>query len=98
MKVSILGGGGLVGSTTAYALQCGGVVSSICLVDANKDAALGQATDLLNGACLVADQRISAGGMEEVSTSDVIVITAGLRRKPDESRLDLKLLPCRRRR
>src|SRR5437879_6475801 len=89
MKASIVGGGGLVGSTTAYALQCGGVVSSICLIDANKDAALGQATDLLNGACLVADQRISAGGVEEVSTSDVVVVTAGLRRKPEESRLDL---------
>jgi L-lactate dehydrogenase len=89
MKVSIIGGGGLVGSTTAYALQCGGVVSSICLIDANKDQALGQATDLLHGASLVADQRISAGGMEEVASSNVVVVTAGLRRKPDESRLDL---------
>jgi len=89
MKVSIIGGGGLVGSTTAYALQCGGVVSHICLIDANKDLALGQATDLLHGASLVADQRISAGGFEEVAGSNVVVITAGLRRKPDESRLDL---------
>jgi L-lactate dehydrogenase len=89
MKVSIIGGGGLVGSMTAYALQCGGVVSSICLIDANKDVALGQATDLLHGASLVADQRISAGDMADVKTSDVVVITAGLRRKPDESRLDL---------
>jgi L-lactate dehydrogenase len=89
MKVSIIGGGGLVGSMTAYALQCGGVVSSICLIDANKEVALGQATDLLHGASLVADQRISAGGMEEVASSNVVVITAGLRRKPDESRLDL---------
>jgi L-lactate dehydrogenase len=89
MKVSIIGGGGLVGSMTAYALQCGGVVSSICLVDANKDMALGQATDLLHGASLVADQRISAGDMAEAAASDMIVITAGLRRKPDESRLDL---------
>jgi L-lactate dehydrogenase len=89
MKISIVGGGGLVGSMTAYALQCGGVVSSICLIDANKDLALGQAADLLHGASLVADQRISAGGMEEVATSDVVVVTAGLRRKPDESRLDL---------
>src|SRR5438552_2938018 len=89
MKVSIIGGGGLVGSMTAYALQCGGVVSSIALIDANKDMAQGQALDLLNGASLVADQRITAGGMEEVATSDVVVITAGLRRKPDESRLDL---------
>ncbi len=89
MKVSIIGGGGLVGSMTAYALQCGGVVSSICLIDANKDLARGQATDLLHGASLAADQRISAGDMGEVATSDVVVITAGLRRKPDESRLDL---------
>src|SRR5439155_3881721 len=89
MKVSIIGGGGLVGSMAAYALQCGGVVSHICLIDANKDVALGQATDLLHGASLAADQRISAGGMEEVANSNVVVITAGLRRKPDESRLDL---------
>src|SRR5207249_7425025 len=74
---------------TAYALQCGGVVSHICLIDANKDLALGQATDLLHGASLTADQRITAGDMSDMATSNVIVITAGLRRKPDESRLDL---------
>lgn len=89
MKVSIIGGGGLVGSMTAYALQCGGVVSQVCLIDANKDMALGQATDLLHGASLVADQRIFAGDMSDVASSQVVVVTAGLRRKPDESRLDL---------
>jgi L-lactate dehydrogenase len=89
MKVSIIGGGGLVGSMTAYALQCGSVASSICLIDANKEMAQGQALDLLHGASLVADQRISAGDMSEVASSDIVVITAGLRRKPDESRLDL---------
>jgi L-lactate dehydrogenase len=89
MKVSIIGGGGLVGSMAAYALQCGGVVSHICLVDANKELAQGQATDLLHGASLAADQRINAGGMEDVASSNIVVITAGLRRKPDQSRLDL---------
>src|SRR5262245_11827372 len=89
MKVSIVGGGGLVGSMAAYALQCGGVVSSICLIDANKEMAEGQALDLLNGASLAADQRISAGDMDDIPSSNVVVITAGLRRKPDESRLDL---------
>jgi L-lactate dehydrogenase len=89
MKVSIIGGGGLVGSMTAYALQCGGVVSHICLIDANQDLALGQATDLLHGASLAADQRITAGSMEDVASSNMVIITAGLRRKPDESRLDL---------
>ncbi len=89
MKVSIIGGGGLVGSMTAFALQCANVVSDICVIDANKDLALGQATDLLHGASLLGDQRIKAGSMEDVPTSNVIVVTAGLRRKPDESRLDL---------
>lgn len=89
MKVSIIGGGGLVGSMTAYTLQCGGVVGDICLIDANKDLALGQATDLLHGASLVADQRIHAGDYDDVKNSNIILITAGLRRKPDESRLDL---------
>jgi L-lactate dehydrogenase len=89
MKVSIIGGGGLVGSSTAFALQCGGVVSSICLIDANKEMAQGQALDLLHGASLAADQRITAGDMTEVASSQVVVVTAGLRRKPDESRLDL---------
>src|SRR4051812_26931847 len=89
MKVSIIGGGGLVGSMTGFALQCGGVASHICLIDANQDMAQGQALDLLQGASLTHDQRISAGTMEDVPSSNIIVITAGLRRKPDESRLDL---------
>ena len=89
MKVSIVGGGGLVGSMTAYALQCGGIASHLCLIDANKDMAEGQALDLLHGAALSADQRISAGDMSDIPSSNVVIVTAGLRRKPDESRLDL---------
>jgi L-lactate dehydrogenase len=89
VKVSIIGGGGLVGSSAAFALQCGGVVSQIDLIDLNADAARGQALDLLHGAALAADQRIRATGYEAIPESDVVIITAGLRRKPDESRLDL---------
>jgi len=89
MKVSIIGGGGLVGSMTAYALQLGGVASSICTIDANKEMSQGVALDLMHGASLVADQRISAGDMSDVKSSNVVVVTAGLRRKPEESRLDL---------
>jgi L-lactate dehydrogenase len=89
MKVSIIGGGGLVGSCAAYALQCGGVVSGIDLIDVNADLCKGQALDLLHGSSIAADQRIRATGYEAIPESDVICITAGLRRKPDESRLDL---------
>jgi L-lactate dehydrogenase len=89
MKVCIIGGGGLVGSCTAFALQMGRIVREIALVDANAESAAGQALDLLHGSSLVADQVIRSGGYEQISDSDLICITAGLRRKPDESRLDL---------
>ncbi len=89
MNVSIIGGGGLVGSCAGFALQCGGIVSGIDLIDLNADLCKGQALDMLHGASLVADQRIRATGYEAIPESDVVIITAGLRRKPDESRLDL---------
>ena len=89
MKISIIGGGGLVGSSAAFALQCGGIVRDIALIDVNADLAEGQALDLAHGSPSVADQMISFGGYEHIPTSDLICITAGLRRKPDESRLNL---------
>jgi len=89
MKVSIIGGGGLVGSCAGFALQAGRIVKEIALVDVNQELCEGQALDLLHGSSIVAPQKITAGGTEQVKDSDVIVITAGLRRKPDESRLDL---------
>lgn len=89
MKVSIIGGGGLVGSCAAYALQCGGIVREIALLDVNANLAAGHALDLMHGSPSIADQLLSSGGYEHVPDSDVICITAGLRRKPEESRLDL---------
>jgi L-lactate dehydrogenase len=89
MKTTIIGGGGRVGSNAAFALQCAGIVSEIQILDANQDLAEGEAIDLMHGASSIADQRIYSGDYERARDSDVFVITAGLRRKPDESRLDL---------
>ncbi|MCW5941146.1 MAG: lactate/malate dehydrogenase family protein [Fimbriimonadaceae bacterium] len=89
MKVSIIGGGGRVGSDAAYALQLGGMMDEIALVDMNEDMAAGEALDLRHGAALTANTTFSSGGYEVVDGSDCVVITAGLRRKPDESRLQL---------
>jgi len=89
MKVSIIGGGGRVGSNAAFALQCAGIVSEIHLLDANEKMAVGEALDLLHGASIAGDQKIYAGNYDECTDADMILITAGLRRKPDESRLDL---------
>lgn len=89
MKVSIIGGGGRVGSNAAFALQLGGLVREMAIVDVAREMAEGEALDLRHGTSLVASQKIYAGGPEAINGSDIVVITAGLRRKPDESRLDL---------
>jgi L-lactate dehydrogenase len=89
MKITIIGGGGRVGSCAAFALQCSGLVAEIQILDANHDLAQGEALDLLHGSALTGDQRIYAGDYARAADSDMFLITAGLRRKPDESRLDL---------
>src|SRR3569623_3194451 len=89
MKVSIIGGGGRVGSNAAFALQCTGIVSEIHILDANEQMAAGEALDLVHGTSIAGDQKIYAGNYDRCADADVVCITAGLRRKPDESRLAL---------
>jgi L-lactate dehydrogenase len=89
MKVAIIGGGGRVGSCAAFALQCSGVVRELLILDANQATAEGEALDLLHGAAFCSDQVIRAGNYADCADADIICITAGLRRKPEESRLDL---------
>jgi L-lactate dehydrogenase len=89
MKVAIIGGGGRVGSCAAFALQCAGLVSEMQILDANQDLAQGEALDLLHGSAFCGGQKIYAGDYARAADSDIFLITAGLRRKPDESRLDL---------
>ena len=74
MKVSIIGGGGLVGSCAGFALQAGKIVREITLIDVNQDQCEGQALDLLHGASLMADQKITAAG-----TSAAVIVSAGCR-------------------
>lgn len=89
MKSVIIGGGGRVGSCAAYALQFSGAIHDIRLLDANMATAEGEALDLLHGSAFTHDQVIAAGNYGDCRDADIIIITAGLRRKPDESRLDL---------
>ncbi len=89
MKAAIIGGGGRVGCCAAYALQWGGIISEIILYDIAESLVQGEALDLLHGGSLLNDQRICSGDITTAAKADLIIITAGLRRKPDESRLDL---------
>lgn len=87
-KVVIVGAGA-VGSTFAYALAQKGLADEICLIDANADFAEGQALDLAHGLPFYPSVQIRAGGSPDYADAQVIVITAGAKQAPGESRLNL---------
>ena len=85
----IVVGAGAVGSTFAYALAQKGLAEQICLIDANPDFAEGQALDLAHGLPFYPSVQIRTGDRSEYSDAQVIVITAGTKQTPGESRLNL---------
>ena len=87
-KVTIIGCGS-VGSTIAYTLAVTGVASDIVMVDINNERAFGEAMDIRQGTPFCAPCSIHAGDYSDAVGSDIVIITAGVARKPGQSRLDL---------
>ncbi|MBN1286852.1 MAG: L-lactate dehydrogenase [Anaerolineae bacterium] len=88
MKVGIVGSG-LVGSTSAYAMVMKGIGREIVLVDINMDRAKAEAADILHAVAFAHPIQIAAGDYAALAGANVVVITAGIPRKPGDSRLDL---------
>ena len=88
-KVSIIGAG-MTGSTTAHWLA-EKEIADIVLVDVIGGMAQGKALDLLEAMPVIGKDVNLAGGSDYELTagSDIIIITAGLPRKPGMSRDDL---------
>jgi len=89
-KITIIGAG-RVGESTALYLASKNVLKEIALVDIRDGAAKGAALDIQECAPLMKfDTKVYGGSDHELmADSDVIVITAGLPRKPGMSRSDL---------
>ena len=87
-KVVIVGAGD-VGSSFAYSLAQNGVAEEISLVDLNKELMKGQVLDLVHGAPYYPTVKIYNGDTNDYADARVIVITAGAKQKPGESRLEL---------
>jgi L-lactate dehydrogenase len=89
MKVAIIGAG-RVGSSLAFTLLVKNAVNEITLVDINKEKSEGEALDLKHGlSSLPYSVGIKTKDISEIKDADLIVITAGIPRKPGETRLDL---------
>ncbi|MCX7845601.1 MAG: L-lactate dehydrogenase [Dictyoglomaceae bacterium] len=87
-KILIIGAG-LVGTSFAYSLMQRGIVEEIVLYDIDKKRALGEAMDLSHGVPFTKPVKIIAGELKEAKDSDIVVITAGAKQNPGETRLQL---------
>ena len=87
-KVVIVGAGA-VGSTFAYTLAERGLADEIVLLDANRDLAMGQALDLAQGQAFFPSTQIRVGQPSDYADASLIVITAGAKQQPGETRLEL---------
>lgn len=90
MKLGFVGAG-RVGSTSAFTCLLNLDVDEIALVDIAEDLAVGEAMDLAHAAAGIDKYPKIAGGADYslLKGSDIIVVTAGLARKPGMTRLDL---------
>ncbi len=87
-KILIIGAGS-VGSTIAYALMIRGSARNIHILDMNEKKAMGEVLDLNHGRPFVNPVEISLGSYADCSDSDIIIITAGAKQNPGETRIEL---------
>ncbi len=89
-KLAIIGAGA-VGSTLAFAAAQHGVAREIVLEDVNKERVEAEVLDMQHGSSFF-PSTVSLQGSDDVEIcrdADMVVITAGARQKPGQSRLDL---------
>ena len=88
-KLSVVGAGA-VGTSLAYAALIRGVASEVALHDINAKKVHAEALDLAHGAQFLPPARIHGSDDVQITTgSDVVVIAAGAKQQPGETRMDL---------
>jgi len=87
-KIAIVGAGN-VGSAFAYSLMISGLAREIVLIDRDAKRAEGESMDLSHGASFVSPVDVYSAGYEGCEGARIVIITAGARQKPGETRIDL---------
>ena len=87
-KVMVIGAGN-VGATVAYTLILENLASEIVLVDVNKQKAKAEVLDMNHGIANFKQVKVREGDYSDCPDCDLIIISAGIARKPGQTRLDL---------
>lgn len=88
-KLLIVGGGGMVGATAAYACALRSVIEEIVLIDRSEDLAWGQAADINDAMGIDRNVVVHTGNYSDINDDDIVVITAGAPQLPGQTRLEL---------
>ena len=82
-------GAGQVGMACAYSMLIQSTFDEIVLVDVERNKVEGEVMDLMHGLPFVEPAMVKAGTAADCQGADVVIITAGAKQKPGESRLQL---------
>jgi len=88
MKIAIIGGGGTLGSCTAYTLALKGLADELVLLDVNHNLALAHFMDITTAIVGVQNTQIWAGSDEDLNQSDIVIVVAGIPHQPAHSHLE----------
>jgi len=78
MKLGVIGGAGVMGSTAAYYAAMNNLVDEIVLHDLREDLAMSHAIDMDQGICEISGTSVTAGDFDALKGSDIILNTAGV--------------------
>jgi len=88
-RKGVIIGAGQVGMACAYSLLIQNTLDEMVIVDINQEKLKGEVMDLTHGLPFVEPTQVYAGTVENAVNADIIIITAGAKQKPGQSRLDL---------
>ena len=78
MRLGVVGGAGLLGSTTAFHVGLTGVFSEIILLDIKKNLAMCHAMDMDQALSCTSGTRVRAGEYSDLEKCDIILMSAGI--------------------
>jgi L-lactate dehydrogenase len=88
-RKGVIVGAGQVGMACAYSLLIQNVLDEMVIVDVNTEKLEGEVMDLNHGLPFVQPTIIRPGTLADGEDADIVIITAGAKQKPGESRLEL---------
>jgi len=89
MKIAIIGGGGTLGSCTAYTLALKGLADELVLLDVNRNLALAHFMDITTATVGIQNTKIRVGHDEDLNHSDIVIVVAGIPHQSAPSHLEM---------